>query len=79
MKVNGQNSESEWCSTQDWTGNAQGREGHINFGQEIELKREQREDLVRKVNETAMGIQPSSSSEMKNSNSRAVLSSSSRH
>jgi hypothetical protein len=45
----------------------------------IELKREQREDLVREVNETAMGIRPSSSSKMKNSNSRAVLSSSFRH
>jgi hypothetical protein len=45
----------------------------------FELKRDQREDLVREVNETVMGIRPSSSLEMKNSNSRAIWSSGFRH
>jgi hypothetical protein len=50
-----------------------------NFSQENEFKCEQREDLMRKVNETAMGIRPSSSSEKKISDSRSLLSSSFRH
>jgi hypothetical protein len=45
----------------------------------FELKREQREDLVREVNETVMGIRPSNSSEMKKSNSREIWSSGFRH
>jgi hypothetical protein len=41
--------EVKWAQTQNFNDvqhrNGQGREGHINFSQEIELKREQREDL----------------------------------
>jgi hypothetical protein len=53
-------------STQDWTSNAQGSEGLINFSQLFEFKCEQREDLVRGMNKTAMGIRISSSLVKKN-------------
>ena len=43
-------------STQSWTNNAQGSEGLINFSQGIEFKGEHREDLVREVNKTVMGV-----------------------
>jgi hypothetical protein len=50
-----------------------------NFSQENEFKCEQREDLMRKVNETAMGIRPSNNSKNKISDSISLLSSRFRH
>jgi hypothetical protein len=56
-----------------------GNEVLINFSQWFEVKGEQKEDLVRKVDKSAMGIRPSSSLVKKNSGSRALLNSSFRH
>jgi hypothetical protein len=50
-----------------------------NFSRENEFKCEQREDLMRNVNETTMGIRPSNNSKNKISDSISLLSSRFRH
>jgi hypothetical protein len=63
----------------NWTSNAHGSEDLINFGHLFEFKCENKEDLVREVTNTAMGIRLSGSLGKKNSGSRALLNSSFRH